>query len=111
MSQQDLEHFLNQVAESEELQSHIGDEIAGEDLVDLGAEHNWEFTTEELLAVAEFSDGELDAVAGGGENRPTDVRRAGSGLRCVGGRFRFDRVRRRDPDKPKITYDCRDPWN
>ena len=38
MTQANLEHFLNEVAESEELQSRIGNELTGEDLVALGEE-------------------------------------------------------------------------
>ncbi len=111
MSQTNLEHFLNEVAESEELQSCIGEEITGEDLVALGADHDWEFTTDELLAAAELSDEELDAVAGGGENARPHVRRAGSGLAMRGGRFRFDAGRWRGPNTPKTTYDCQDLSN
>ena len=47
------------------LQSRIGDEITGEDLVAFGVEHNWEFTTDDLLDAAELSDEELERVAGG----------------------------------------------
>ena len=108
MTQANLEHFLNEVAESEELQSRIGNEITGEDLVALGADHDWEFTTDELLAAAELSDEELDAVAGGVENTRPHVRRARSGLAMRGGRFRFDVGRRRGPNMPKNACDHRD---
>ena len=108
MSQANLEHFLNEVAESEELQSCIGDEITGEDLVALGADHDWEFTTDELLAAAELSDEELNAVAGGVENTRHHVRRPRSGLAMRGGLFRFDVGRRRGPNMPKTAYDHHD---
>ena len=65
MSQQSLEQFLEKVAQSEELQSQIGEEIDVESLIALGAEHGFEFTAENLAANAELSDEELDGVAGG----------------------------------------------
>ena len=65
MSQQSLEQFLEKVAQSEELQSTIGEEIDVESLIALGAEHGFEFTAENLAANAELSDEELDGVAGG----------------------------------------------
>jgi len=65
MSQQSLEHFLAKVAQSEELQSTIGEEIDAESLVALGAEHGFEFSVEDLQESAELSDDELDGVAGG----------------------------------------------
>jgi len=65
MSQQSLEQFLAKVAQSEELQSTIGEEIDVESLIALGAEHGFEFTAENLAANAELSDEELDGVAGG----------------------------------------------
>jgi len=56
---------MKQVADSADLLSRIGDEIAGDDLVALGAEHGWEFSIENLQAAAEWSDAELEGVAGG----------------------------------------------
>ena len=65
MSQESLEQFLEKVAQSEELQSTIGEEIDVESLIALGAKHGFEFTAENLAANAELSDEELDGVAGG----------------------------------------------
>jgi len=65
MSKESLEQFMNQVAESEELQAKIGEEIDVDALIALGAECGCEFTAEELQESAELSDEELDGVAGG----------------------------------------------
>jgi len=65
MSKESLEQFINQVAESEELQARIGDEIDGDGLIALGAENGFEFTTEDLQETAKISDEELDEVAAG----------------------------------------------
>mgnify|MGYP001157356091 CR=1 FL=1 len=62
---------MNQVAESEELQARIGEEIGADALIALGADHGCEFTVEDLRAAAatempgELSDEQLEAVAGG----------------------------------------------
>ena len=56
MSKENLEQFMNQIAESEELQAKIGEEIDAEALIALGAECGCEFTAEELSEAAEFSD-------------------------------------------------------
>ncbi len=48
MSKENLEQFMNKVAESEELQAKIGEEIDAEALITLGAECGCEFTAEEL---------------------------------------------------------------
>ena len=48
MSRENVEQFMNQVAESEELQARIGEEIDTESLIALGAECGCEFTAEEL---------------------------------------------------------------
>ena len=48
MSIENIEQFMNQVAESEELQARIGEEIDTESLIALGAECGCEFTAEEL---------------------------------------------------------------
>ena len=48
MSFEKIEQFMNQVAESEELQARIGEEIDTESLIVLGAECGCEFTAEEL---------------------------------------------------------------
>ncbi len=69
MSKESLEQFMNQVAESEELQARIGEEIDGDALIALGAEHGFEFNTEELNELSseptELTDDDLDSVAGG----------------------------------------------
>ncbi len=65
MSKENLEQFMNQIAESEELQAKIGEEIDAEALIALGAECGCEFTAEELQESAELSDDELDTVSGG----------------------------------------------
>ena len=57
------------MAQSEELQSQIGEEIDGDALISLGAEHGFEFNTEELNELSseptELTDDDLDSVAGG----------------------------------------------
>ncbi len=70
MSKENLSNFLNQVADSEELQAQIGDEIDAESLIALGAECGCEFTEEDLQVSAEISEEELDAVAGGRRTIP-----------------------------------------
>jgi len=65
MSKENLEQFMSKVADSEELQAKIGEEIEAEALIALGAEHGCEFTAEELQESVELSEDELDGVAGG----------------------------------------------
>ena len=65
MSKENLEQFMSKVADSEELQAKIGEQIDAEALVGLGAECGCEFTAEELQEAAELSDDELDEAAGG----------------------------------------------
>ena len=65
MSKENLDQFMNQIAESEELQAMIGEEIEAKALIALGADCGCEFTAEELQESAELSDEELDGVAGG----------------------------------------------
>ncbi|MDP6535095.1 MAG: Nif11-like leader peptide family natural product precursor [Gammaproteobacteria bacterium] len=48
MSKENLEQFMNQVTDSEELQARIGDEIDAEALIALGAECGCELTAEDL---------------------------------------------------------------
>ncbi len=48
MSKENLEQFMSKVADSEELQAKIGEEIDAEALIALGAECGCEFTAEEL---------------------------------------------------------------
>ncbi len=65
MSRENLEQFMSKVADSEELQAKIGEEIDAEALIALGAECGCEFTAEELQESAELSDEDLDEMAGG----------------------------------------------
>ena len=65
MSKENLEQFMSKVADSEELQAKIGEQIDAESLIALGVECGCEFTAEELQESAELSDEELDTVAGG----------------------------------------------
>ena len=55
MSKENLEHFMKQVADSEDLQAKIGEEITGDSLVALGGAHGCEFSIEDLPAGAELS--------------------------------------------------------
>ena len=65
MSKENLEQFMSKVADSEELQAKIGEEIDAAALIALGAESGCEFTEEDIQESAELSDEELDGVAGG----------------------------------------------
>ncbi|MCP4929058.1 MAG: Nif11-like leader peptide family natural product precursor [Gammaproteobacteria bacterium] len=65
MSKESLEQFIQKVADSNKLQTRIGQRIDVESLIVLGAEHGCEFTAEDLADNAELSDEELDGVAGG----------------------------------------------
>jgi predicted ribosomally synthesized peptide with nif11-like leader len=65
MSKESLDQFVQKVADSEELQARVGEEIHADALIALGAEHGCEFTADDLTAGAELSDEELDGVAGG----------------------------------------------
>jgi predicted ribosomally synthesized peptide with nif11-like leader len=73
MSKESLEKFMSQVAESEELQARIGEEIDGNTLIALGAECGCEFTAEDLQKSAELSDEELDGIAGGPLSRAGEL--------------------------------------
>mgnify|MGYP000152566963 CR=1 FL=1 len=90
MSNENLERFMNQVAESEELQAKIGEEIDSDALIALGVEQGFEFTVEDLQENAELSDEELDGVAGGISAGDTDV--AASPTITVNGTVRGRRV-------------------
>lgn len=52
MSKENIEQFMNQVAESEQLRTRIGEEIDTKSLIALGAECGCEFTAEELQALS-----------------------------------------------------------
>ena len=65
MSKESLEQFIQKVADSNELQTRIGQRVDVESLIVLGAKHGCEFTADDLTAGAELSDEELAGVAGG----------------------------------------------
>jgi predicted ribosomally synthesized peptide with nif11-like leader len=65
MSKENLDQFIQQISDSEELQTRIGEEIDADSLIALGAEHGCEFSAENLAEGVELSDEELDGVAGG----------------------------------------------
>ena len=73
MSKENLEQFIQQISDSEELQSTIGDEIDTIAFIALGAEHGCEFTEEDLQESAELSDEELDGLSGGMMSIQTNV--------------------------------------
>jgi predicted ribosomally synthesized peptide with nif11-like leader len=75
MSKENLDQFIQQISDSEELQARIGEEMDAESLIALGAEHGCEFTADDLTAGAELSDEELDGVAGGAIMVLTNVAR------------------------------------
>ena len=56
MSKENLDQFIQQISEREELQARIGEEIDADSLIALGAEHGCEFTADDLTAGAELSD-------------------------------------------------------
>ena len=65
MSKENLDQFIQQISDSEELQVRVGEEIDADAFIALGAEHGCEFSAEDLAENAELSDEELDGVAGG----------------------------------------------
>ena len=65
MSKENLEQFMKQVADSEDLQAKIGKEITGDTLVALGAAHGCKFSIEDVQACAELSDSQMEGLAGG----------------------------------------------
>ena len=65
MSKENLEQFMKQVADSEDLQAKIGEEVTGDALVALGAAHGREFSTENVQASAELSEAKMERVSGG----------------------------------------------
>ena len=86
MSRDNLEQIIQHISDSEELQANIGDEIATDAFVALGAEHGCEFTEEDLQAGAELSDDQLDSVSGGMMSIQTNVNAYKGG----GGGFRIE---------------------
>ena len=67
MSKENLEQFMKQVDESEDLQAKIGGEISGDALIALGAAHGCEFSIEDVQAGAELNDEQLERVSGGAD--------------------------------------------
>ena len=65
MSKENLEQFINKIAENSQLQSQLGEETDTDTLIALGAENGYEFSLEDFQESAELSDEELDGVAGG----------------------------------------------
>jgi predicted ribosomally synthesized peptide with nif11-like leader len=65
MSKENLEQFMKQVADSEDLQAKIGEEITEDALVALGSAHGCEFSIEDVQAGAELSDAQMEGVAAG----------------------------------------------
>ena len=65
MSKENLEQFIQQITNSEELQVRIGEAIETDALIALGTEHGCEFTAEDVQAVWGVSDDDLDGVVGG----------------------------------------------
>jgi len=93
MSKENLEHFMKQVDDSQDLQAKIGAEITGEALVALGAAHGCEFSIEDVQAGAELSDAELEGVSGG-----VVIMGTGTWLAMRGGRFRLVKGERYQPN-------------
>ena len=65
MSKENLEQFINKIAENAQLQSQLGEETDTDTLIALGAENGYEFSLEDFQESTELSDEELDGVAGG----------------------------------------------
>jgi predicted ribosomally synthesized peptide with nif11-like leader len=65
MSKENLEQFINKIAENAQLQSQLGEETDTDTLIALGAENGYEFSLEDFQESTELSDEELDEVAGG----------------------------------------------
>ena len=65
MSKENLEQFMKQVADSQELQAKIGAEVTADALVALGAAHGCKFSIAHVQAGAELRDAALEGVSGG----------------------------------------------
>ena len=71
MSQQALEQFVTQIADSEELRTQIegqldsDGEMSMDELIELGAAYGCDFSVDDLNEAAELSDEELNCVAAG----------------------------------------------
>jgi predicted ribosomally synthesized peptide with nif11-like leader len=105
MSKENLEQFMNQIAESEELQAKIGEEIDAESLIALGAENGCEFTEEDIQESAELSDEELDGVAGGFETGPISGSNSQAArVESVGGGREHDTIIKTEKDSFRIDY-------
>ena len=100
MSKENLERFMTRVADSEELQAKIGEEITGDALVALGAAHGCEFSIEDVQGDAELSDKQLEGVAGGAVFVKLGDMKVSSKLRLrrgSKGRFSFEEIKIIDP--------------
>ncbi|SVC57392.1 uncharacterized protein METZ01_LOCUS310246 [marine metagenome] len=84
MSQQALEQFVTQIADSEELRTHIegqldsDGEMSMDELIELGAAYGCDFGVDDLNEAVELSDEELDGVAGGIAQGQYEANKAGS---------------------------------
>lgn len=72
MSKENLEQFINKIAENTQLQSQLGEETDTDTLIALGAENGYEFSLEDFQESTELSDEELDGVAGGRGSRSSN---------------------------------------
>ena len=54
MSKENLEQFIQQISDSEELQARVGEKIDADSLIALGAEHGCEFSVEDLQESADL---------------------------------------------------------
>ena len=92
MSKENLERFMTRVADSEDLQAKIGEEITGDALVALGAAHGCEFSIEDVQGDAELSDKQLEGVAGGAAYPKVDAVSKLRLSRGSKGRFSFEEI-------------------
>lgn len=65
MSKENLDRFMSRIADSDELQAKIGEEISVETMIALGAEEGFDFRAEDFGESDELTDDDLEAVAGG----------------------------------------------
>jgi predicted ribosomally synthesized peptide with nif11-like leader len=72
MSKETLEQFLEQVAQSEELQIQIGPKIDVNSFVTLGSQYGYEFSHEDVTALDKLSSNALDSVVGGVDNHSSN---------------------------------------
>ena len=89
MSKENLEQFMKQVADSEDLQAKIGEEITEDALVALGAAHGCEFSIEDVQASAELSDAQMERVVGGIDQNSCTSRGGTWAIKSKGGTRTF----------------------